>query len=91
MTQQSWTIKRESKFIKQFKLIGHARQIKVLKAIEDLVTSRDPSDFGVYKASIRAFAYELGKGDRMIFDIDYPNHAILLLRVCDHKSAYGMD
>jgi mRNA-degrading endonuclease RelE of RelBE toxin-antitoxin system len=71
--------------------MGHTRQIRVNKAIEELATSFDPRDLGVFKSSMKTFAYELGRGDRLFYDIDYPNHTILLSRVCDHKSVYGMD
>jgi hypothetical protein len=65
--------------------------MKVDNAIAELAMSSNPAELGVYKPSMRTFSYELGRGDRIIFDINYADHTIMLLRVCDHKSAYGMD
>jgi mRNA-degrading endonuclease RelE of RelBE toxin-antitoxin system len=78
-------------FKRQYKLLGSERQKRVDNAIRDLVVSVTPADCGDYKKSLKTYAYELSKGDRIIYDINYETKIITLLRVCDHKSAYGRD
>ena len=46
---------------------------------------------GRYKNTIRAFAYEVGRSDRLIYRVDLGRREIVPARVCDHKSAYGVD
>ena len=46
-------------------------------------------DMGVYKKSIRAFAYKISRSDRLIYRVDHGRRQIVLMRVCDHKSVYG--
>ncbi len=48
------------------------------------------ADLGRFKASMKAYAYYVGKY-RIIFTIEYTENTIALHRVCDHKSAYGKD
>lgn len=62
---------------------------KALAGLEDC--NIDPKTKGVYKSSLKVFAYELGQNDRIIFDIDYQNQRIMLLRVGNHKMTYGKD
>ncbi len=87
----SWKIKKENAFKKQYKNIGHNRQTITDKAILELATSLNPADIGEYKQSSKVFSYALGKNDRLIYTLDYFHNEIILLRVCDHKSAYGKD
>lgn len=86
-----WKIKIETRFKKQYKNIGQQRQDLVNSAILEMRLSSNPADLGDYKQNKRVFAYKLGKSDRIIYTIDYINNTIILLRVCDHKSAYGND
>ena len=37
------------------------------KAVSDIASTENPSDLGVYKSNIRAFAYELGRKYRIIY------------------------
>lgn len=59
--------------------------------MKDPAESDDPAVMGRYKKSTRAFAYEIGQSDRMIYRIERDHHRIVLTRVCDHKSVYGKD
>jgi mRNA-degrading endonuclease RelE of RelBE toxin-antitoxin system len=86
-----WQIDQRSQFKRQYKLLGSERQKKVDNAIRDLIISGDPANCGDYKKSMKTYAYELSKGDRIIYDINYEAKIIILLRVCDHKSVYGKD
>ena len=86
-----WQIVRKNQFEKQYRLLGSERQKKTDDAILDLAYSTNPAAKGQYKSSIRVFAYELGRGDRILYDIQYGDNTIVLLRVCDHKSVYGKD
>lgn len=86
-----WKIRRESHFTKQYKLLGRERQKRVDSALLDLTTAENPTQLGEYKPNLRIFAYELGKGDRIIYTIDYQQNTIILIRVCGHKSVYGKD
>ncbi len=86
-----WITERKNIFKKQYKNIGHGRQLDVDKAILELVTSKDPSKLGEYKQNKKVFAYEIGKSDRLIFTVDYLNYKIIFHRVCDHKSVYNKD
>ena len=86
-----WKIRMESAFKRQYRSIGRVRQSRVDRAITDLATSANPAKRGRYKRHVRVFAYELGKSDRLIYTLDYFRNEIILMRVCDHKSAYGRD
>lgn len=86
-----WRLVRKNQFEKQYRLLGSERQKKVDDAILDLANSTNPATKGQYKNSIRVFAYELGRGDRILYDVQYEGNVIVLLRVCDHKSVYGKD
>lgn len=46
---------------------------------------------GRYKKTVGAFAYEIGRSDRLIYRIELGSHELILVRVCDHKSTYGTD
>ena len=87
----SWNIQRKNIFKKQYKNIGHARQLGVDKAISELVVSENPTKLGTYKQNKKVYAYEIGKKDRLIFTLDYVELKIIFHRVCDHKSAYNKD
>ena len=86
-----WVFERKSRFKKQFKKLDPALQKKVEVALRELIISENPSRLGEYKKSMRVFAYNLDKSNRLLFDIDFENKTILLIRVGDHKSAYGSD
>ena len=86
-----WEFDRKGKFKKQYKSLGSVRQDKVRKALLQLADSERPELLGVYKPSMEVYAYELGHEDRIIFKVDYDKHTIELVRVGDHKMAYGKD
>ena len=86
-----WITERKNIFKKQYKNIGHNRQLDVDKAISELITSDNPAKLGKYKQNKKVFAYEISKSDRLIFTMDYVNKRIVFHRVCDHKSVYGKD
>ncbi len=86
-----WEFDRKSKFKKQFKLLGSVRQDRVKEALTQLGNSERPDSLGVYKQSMKVYAYEVGHGDRIIYTVDYERHTIVLVRVEDHKMVYGKD
>ena len=86
-----WEFDRKSKFKKQYKLLGSVRQERVKKALLQLADSERPESLGVYKPSMKVYAYELGHDDRIIFKVNYDKHTIELVRVGDHKMTYGKD
>ncbi len=86
-----WRLDKRPKFVKQYSRLGDERQKYVDSALRELAKAENPADFGEFKSSIKVFAYVVNKSDRILFDIDYPNSTIVLLRVCDHKSVYGRD
>ena len=87
-----WQFQYYSEFIRQYKRLGSDRQQRVKKALADLEDcNTDPKTKGLFKSSLNVFSYELGQSDRIIYSIDYQNQRILLLRVGDHKMAYGKD
>lgn len=89
--KQSWEFDRKNKFKKQFKMLGSVRQERVKEALMQLADSERPESLGVYKQSLKVYAYELGHDDRLIYTIDCDRHTIELLRVGDHKMTYGKD
>ena len=86
-----WIFERKNRFKKQFKRLDPNLQKKVETILRNFAISDDPSRLGVYKKSMRVFAYELDKSNRLLYDVDFENKIILLIRVGDHKSAYGSD
>lgn len=87
-----WKFQYSKEFIKQYKKLGSKRQQRVKKVLADLEDcNSDPKTKGVFKPSLNVFAYELGQNNRIIYDIDYENQQIVLLRVGDHKMSYGKD
>jgi len=86
-----WEFDRKGKFKKQYKLLGALRQERVKKALLQLADSEKPESLGVYKPSMKVYAYELGHDDRIIYKVNYDRRAIDLVRVGDHKMTYGKD
>lgn len=86
-----WSFDRTSKFKKQFKHLDHLLQKKVEKTVNEFVLSNDPTKLGIYKKTMNVYAYELDKSNRLIYDVDFLNNVIYLIRVGDHKSSYGSD
>jgi len=72
-------------------LLGALRQERVKKALLQLADSEKPESLGVYKPSMKVYAYELGHDDRIIYKVNYDRRAIDLVRVGDHKMTYGKD
>ena len=86
----TWDFYRRTKFLRQFRILDKRTKARANKALEELANSKNPSDLGAYKPNMRVFAYDVGKY-RIIFSIMYSENMIELIRVCDHKSAYGRD
>jgi len=84
-----WGFERKSKFKKQYKTLGPEKQEQVKKALAELANSNDPTQFGVFKPSMKVYAYELGRSDRILYDVNFTNKIIILFRVGDHKDVYG--
>ena len=86
-----WYVDKRPRFKKQYKEIGQDRQANTDKAIRELVKLENPALVSRYKKNIGAFVYDLGRGDRLMYTLDYAHDTIILHRVCDHKSVYGKD
>jgi len=84
-----WNFERKSKFKKQYKTLSPENQGRVKKALKELAGSDDPTKSGVFKPSMKVYAYELGSSNRILYDVDFTNKMILLFRVGDHKDVYG--
>ncbi len=85
----NWNTERTPTFRRQYKNIGHGRRHAVDIAVEVLKASENPAVLGRYKQGSRFYAYELSKGDRLVYRINRDEHTTILFRVCDHKSVYG--
>jgi mRNA-degrading endonuclease RelE of RelBE toxin-antitoxin system len=66
-------------------------QKAVDEAILQMVDSDNPAELGRYKQNLRIFSYDLGRKYRIIYNMNWAEHVIEIIRVCDHKSAYGKD
>ncbi len=86
-----WNLKINGRFVKQYKNLDLQIQQLADKAISNITSSQNPSDLGVYKSNIGAFAYELGRKYRIIYSVTHMEKTVELLRICDHKSVYGKD
>lgn len=84
-------MERTDKFKKQFKRLDSLLQKKVHNSIKELFSSDNPTKLGIYKKSMRVYAYNLDKSNRIIYDVDYARSTIIFIRVGDHKSSYGSD
>ena len=83
-----WILERTKKFIKQYKLLSSDLQTKVDLALSELAKSGNPTKLGEYKPSLRAYAYDLDKSNRILYNVRFGDNIIELLRVGDHKKAY---
>jgi mRNA-degrading endonuclease RelE of RelBE toxin-antitoxin system len=86
-----WTLEPNSKFIRQYKLLGSDIQKKVDSALNELANSENPAKLGDYKQNLRVYAYDLDKSNRIVYTVDFTNNVIELRRVGSHKQAYGKD
>ena len=64
---------------------------RVDSALKNLLEADKPERMGIAKTASRKgyFAYELGRGCRIIYQPIYDQRTIELLRVCSHKQAYN--
>jgi mRNA-degrading endonuclease RelE of RelBE toxin-antitoxin system len=86
-----WAFEKKNKFKKQFKSLSPALKDKVKSALIDLATSEDPRTLGVFKPSMKIYAYELNKSYRILYSVRFEEKVIELIRVGDHKGVYGHD
>ena len=84
-----WVFDRKSKFKKQYKNLSQEKQELVKKALKELASSQDPTQFGKFKASMKVYAYEFGKSERILYAVNFTDKIITLFRVGDHKDVYG--
>ena len=84
-----WAFDRKSKFKKQYKNLSQEKQELAKKALKELASSQDPTQFGKFKASMKVYAYEFGKSERILYDVNFTDKIIILIRVGDHKDVYG--
>ena len=85
-----WNFERDPKYIRQYKGLN-PQQNKVKKALTQLDNSENPRDLGKYKRSLRIYAYDLDKSNRILYDVRFSDNVIELYRVGDHKQTYGKD
>ena len=86
-----WNFERDPKYIRQYKGLNPQLQNKVKKALTQLDNSENPRDLGKYKRSLRIYAYDLDKSNRILYDVRFSDNVIELYRVGDHKQTYGKD
>lgn len=86
-----WFLAPNKKFIKQYKLLSSELQKRVDSALDELVKSENPTKLGDYKPSLKVYAYNLDKSNRIVYSVDFSNNTIELRRVGDHKMTYGKD
>ncbi len=86
-----WILAPNKKFIKQYKLLSSDLQKRVDSTLAELVKSENPTKLGDYKPSLKVYAYNLDKSNRIIYTVDFSNNIIELRRVGTHKQAYGKD
>lgn len=86
-----WILAPNKKFIKQYKSLGSDLQKRIDVALAELVNSENPIKLGNYKPSLRVYAYNLDKSNRIIYSVDFSNNTIELRRVGTHKQVYGKD
>lgn len=84
-----WAFDRKSNFKKQYKNLSQEKQNLVKKALKELDSSQDPTQFGKFKASMKVYAYEFGKSERILYAVNFTDKIITLFRVGDHKDVYG--
>lgn len=84
-----WAFDRKSKFKKQYKNLSQEKQKLVKKALKELADSQDPTQFGKFKVSMKVYAYDLGRSERILYDVNFTDKIITLFRVGDHKDVYG--
>ena len=89
--QHVWAFAIESSFKKQYRRLDVGTRKKVDDAMHDLQRSENPALLGRYKQGMRVFSYDVGRKYRIIYNVNWDSNVIELLRVCDHKSAYGRD
>ena len=87
--QRVWTFAIESSFKKQYRGLDAATRKKVDNTMHDLQVSENPALRGRYKQGMCVFSYDVGRKYRIIYNVDWDSSVIEVLRVCDHKSAYG--
>ncbi|MDE1727151.1 MAG: hypothetical protein KGH89_07825 [Thaumarchaeota archaeon] len=86
-----WILAPNKKFIKQYKSLSSDFQKRVDSVLAELVKSENPTKLGDYKQSLRVYAYNLDKSNRIIYSVDFVNNTIELRRVGSHKQVYGKD
>lgn len=84
-----WAFDRKSNFKKQYKNLSQEKQNLVKKALKELAGSQDPTQFGKFKASMKVYAYEFGRSERILYAVNFTDKIITLFRVGDHKDVYG--
>lgn len=88
-----WNIHLSKTFEKQYSKLSLEISQRVQSAIQELVSSDDPTKLGEPKQGHlkNCFAYEIGKQYRIIYSVNKAEIMILLLKVGKHKDVYGKD
>lgn len=86
-----WNFERTAKYRKQYKALDSQLQNKVKEALIELANSENPRKSGEYKSSLKVYAYDLDKSNRILYDARFNDNIIELYRVGDHKQTYGKD
>lgn len=83
-----WNFEYSQKYVKQYKLLSSDLQIKVKEALASLAKSENPLKLGEYKKSLGAWAYDLDRKNRILYNVRFNDNVIELLRVGSHDKAY---
>jgi len=86
-----WGFDVKAKFKRQYKSLDSQTQKRTDKIVGELRYSENPALLGECKPDMRVFAFDMGRKYRIICSIGWGSSTAELLRVCDHKSAYGRD
>ncbi len=86
-----WIPERTRKFVKQYKKLHSDLQKKIDLVIIELVNSKNPTELGDYKPSIKAYAYVLDKSNRILYNVSFNENVIEFIRVGSHKQVYDKD
>ncbi|MGI0047754.1 MAG: type II toxin-antitoxin system RelE family toxin [Nitrosotalea sp.] len=82
-----WLVHRKNVFNRDYKHLSSDLQKKTMRAVRDLVASQDPRKMGDHKTGPLncLHTYELGQQFRVLYDVQFEQDLLVLLRVGTHK------
>lgn len=86
-----WNFDTSDEFENQYTNLDSKLQKRVDSALTNLANAEKPQSLGKFKKSFGVFAYRVSDSCRIIYNVKYNDKTIELIRVGDHKTAYGKD